>query len=129
MNPQDTIWVQLRFSPDTSTNRETRHATLIAYDQADIRPVADLVGSIGVAGVKPAATASDVIIEQRKDEIVLSAPGDATLELFDVTGRRLQGPVTFRRAHTLQTSGLASGVYFFRVREAGGSVTRVVRIP
>jgi hypothetical protein len=59
-------------------------------------------------------------------------PGDATVEIFDMQGRRLrtefQGTTDGYTERTFRTDGLAAGVYLFSERQGGTSTTRRVTV-
>jgi hypothetical protein len=59
-------------------------------------------------------------------------PGDATVEIFDMQGRRLrtefQGTTDGYTERTFRTDGLAAGVYLFSARQGGTSTTRRVTV-
>lgn len=128
MYPQDTIWVRVGFAPDTTTNRSTRRASIVAYGQNGLRPSAELVGSIGIASVRQSTLPSAIDIVQEENAVLVRAPGEASAEVFDITGRRMLGPFAFRQSYELPTTSLIPGVYFVRVNAAGESSARMINI-
>lgn len=93
MNPQDTIWVDVTFTPDIS-NMATRYVdridTLYAFDQSKIIPYMVLIGHVDGADLTISATMLDLGVVQpnqttQTQSLTITNPGTAPLVIKSIS--------------------------------------------
>jgi len=133
--PEDSIWVDIEFSPDT-TNVHGRIDTLIAYDDNNIDPIAILYGIIGYSAVGQGSQVYEglrivpdpVTTDQVQIFVPTSFEGEYKLIVTDELGRVVRNSDGEGSAVALSVDGLPSGTYFVRAYRQNDMRTGIFKI-